>query len=167
MASWTVFEPERTTPGNLAAADRSVFVKDGFNLAAFLIAPVWLLWRRMWLVFLFWLAAEIALAVIGRLLHFDETLRGVIALLFSLCASLEANALRAWTLRRKGWRFKGLAVGHNLPEAELRHFAERNLVEPAPPAPTRPRTPPPGPSRPHEGHAGVLGVFPQPEGPRS
>ncbi|WP_413991334.1 DUF2628 domain-containing protein [Labrys okinawensis] len=165
MASWYVFEPPKTLPDTAEAAGKALFIKDGFSIGAFLLGPFWLLWRRMWLVFLFWLVAQIALLLIARVLHFDERLAGLVSLLFSLCVSLEANALRAWTLRRKGWRFLGLALGHSLVEAEQRHFSERTLVEPPKPLPpARPRHP--GPTRPHEGHDGVLGVFPDVQGSR-
>jgi Protein of unknown function (DUF2628) len=160
MASWYVFEPPGTVPHTVEAGAKTLFIKDGFSIGAFLLGPVWLLWRRMWLVLLFWLAAEIALLVIARLLHFDGRLAGFVTLLFNICVSLEANALRAWTLRGKGWRFLGLTVGRTITEAEQRHFAERTIIEPAKPKPpSRPLHP--GPTRPHEGHGGVLGVFPQ------
>jgi len=166
MASWYVFEPAATVPDTVDAARKAVFVKDGFSIGAFLFGPLWLLWRRMWLVFLFWLLAEIVLLLIARALHFDERLQGIVSLLFSICVSLEANALRAWTLRRKSWRFMGIAVGHKLDEAEQRHFATRTIIEPQRPTPPPARSLPPGPTRPHEGHGGVLGVFPEPQGMR-
>ena len=30
--------------------ERFVFVRDGFHFWAFLLAPLWLLWHRLWLV---------------------------------------------------------------------------------------------------------------------
>jgi len=167
MASWYVFEPPKTVPDTLDAANKAVFVKDGFSIGSFLLTPFWLLWQRMWLVFLFWLAAQVALLVLTLVFHLDEGISGVVSLLFSLCFALEANALRAWTLRGKGWRFMSIAVGHDLAEAEQRHFAERVIIEPAQPiAPPPPRSSHPGPTRPGEGHGGVLGVFPEPQGTR-
>ena len=131
--SWSVFEPRHAAPETLAAADKSVFVKDGFSVGALLFAPIWLLWQRMWLVFLFWLVARIALSGIGIAFHFSDTLMTVLTLVFAVGFALEANQLRAWTLRGKGWRFTGVACGQDQTEAEYRHFVGR-VLNAAPPA---------------------------------
>jgi hypothetical protein len=165
MASWSVFEPPATAPGTLAAADKSQFVKDGFSFGAFLVTPIWLLWRRMWLVFLLWLAGEIVVSGIGLALHLGEQATSILSLLFTVGFAIEANALRAWTLSRKGWRFAGIVCGRNLAEAEYRHFGGRSFAEPEAPLPPQgPRAV--GPSGPDDSHRGVLGVFPEPEGIR-
>ena len=38
-----------------------MFVRDGFSLWAFLLAPLWLLWRRLWLVLLLYVVVMAAL----------------------------------------------------------------------------------------------------------
>lgn len=170
MPSWFVFEPAKTAPGTLAAADKSVFVKDGFSLGAFLVTPVWLLWRKMWLVFLAWLALQVALAVLTTMLSLDQRAAGIVSLLVSLCFALEANALRSWTMRREGWRFAGIASGQSLDEAEQRHFEGRSIASPNPPASGQvlPGHEFPGPWSSalgqSSGSPGVLGVFPEPHG---
>ncbi|MDQ0395639.1 DUF2628 domain-containing protein [Labrys monachus] len=166
MASWTVFEPRATAPGTLAAADGSVFVKDGFSLPAFLFAPLWLLWQRMWLAFLFWLAAEVVLRAVAFALHMGDMWAAGLSLLFAWLFALEAGALRCWTLRRKGWRLAGIACGHDLTEAESRHFEGRMPPPSAPPAPPAASSPA-GPTRPDAGHGAVLGLFPEPWGART
>jgi hypothetical protein len=176
MPSWFVFEPAKTAPGTLEAADKAVFVKDGFSLGAFLVTPVWLLWRRMWLVFLAWLALQVALAVLTSALSLDQRAAAIISLLVSLCFALEANALRSWTMRRQGWRSTGIASGHTLDEAEQRHFEGRSLASPAVPNQPAPGQGTPNPEFPgpwssalgHSGGSpGVLGVFPEPHGTKS
>ena len=173
MPSWFVFEPAKTASGTLEAADKSVFVKDGFSLGAFLVTPVWLLWRKMWLVFLAWLALQVAIAVLTSVLSLDQRAAAIVSLLVSLCFALEANALRSWTMRRQGWRFTGIASGHSLDEAEQRHFEGRPLASPV--APNQPApgqhtssTEFPGPWSSSVGQSGgspgVLGVFPEPHG---
>lgn len=173
MPSWFVFEPAKTAPDTLEAADKSVFVKDGFSFGAFLVTPVWLLWRRMWLVFLAWLGLQVALAVLTSTLSLDQRAAGIVSLLVSLCFALEANALRAWTMRRQGWRFTGVATGHTLQEAEQRHFEGRSLVAPAAANPPAAGPRPPGQDFPgpwssalgrNGGSPNVLGVFPEPHG---
>ncbi|MBP0582212.1 DUF2628 domain-containing protein [Labrys sp. LIt4] len=179
MPSWFVFEPAKTAPDTLEAADKSVFVKDGFSLGAFLVTPVWLLWRRMWLVFLAWLGLQVALAVLTSTFSLDQRAAGIVSLLVSLCFALEANALRAWTMRRQGWRFTGIASGHTLDEAEQRHFEGRTINLPNPPAAgqswlgrskhgqatsDRDFVGPWSTPAPSSGSPSVLGVFPEPHG---
>ena len=168
MASFTVFEPGGTMPGSLEAADRAVFVRDGFSFAAFLFAPFWLLWRRMWLPFLLWLAFEVVLRLIGIAFHLDGAWWTALLALFAWAFALEANGLRCWTLRRRGWRFAGIACGHDLAEAESRHFEGRTFSGPdAPPFRPPPPQPPPVPPRRDAGQGAVLGLFPEPWGTRS
>ena len=53
MPVYTVHEPPPRDSDDAAdAADRFVFVRDGFSFWAFLFAPLWMLWHRLWLVLL-------------------------------------------------------------------------------------------------------------------
>jgi len=45
MASFSVFAP----PDAQMAPEKIVFLRDGFSTPAFLLGPVWLLWKRAWL----------------------------------------------------------------------------------------------------------------------
>jgi hypothetical protein len=156
MASWTVFEPPGAAPNSFEAADGSAFVKDGWCWPALLIPPVWLLWRRMWLVFLGWLAVMVAITLVGRLAGTPDALTGGIEILFALWFALEANALRRWTLAGKGWRFAGIATGSDRVEAEHRFFERRPAATPLAPAATS--------GLPRHQAEPVLGVFPEPWG---
>ena len=50
MPTYTVHAPP-PTPGRTARdPERFVFVRDGFHFWAFLLAPLWLLAQRLWLV---------------------------------------------------------------------------------------------------------------------
>ena len=67
MAVYTVHEP--LPRKNEAAADpeRFTFVRDGFYFWAFLLGPLWMLWRRLWLVTLIYFAISSACkSVCGR-----------------------------------------------------------------------------------------------------
>ncbi len=157
MASFSVFEPPATQPGSFEAADASAFVKDGFCWPALFVPPVWLIWRRMWLVFLCWLAASVAMSVAAaRLGLMDCVVLGIEAL-FAVWFALEANAFRRWTLTRKGWRFAGIATGVDLVDAEHRFFARARSVA-LPPA-RRDVAAAPSAPRPAEP---VIGLFPEP-----
>lgn len=125
MASWSVYEPPGTEPGSIASADGSVFVKDGWSWGALLVPPVWLLWRRMWLVFLAWLAVALVFGAVETVLNAGTAVTGWAEALFALWFALEANAMRQWTLARNGWRSAGIATGSDRVDAEHRFFARR------------------------------------------
>jgi Protein of unknown function (DUF2628) len=126
MATWLAYQPPEDTAD--AAAQKTVFIKDGLSLGALAIPAIWLLFRRMWVVFLAWLAASIAIALL------IPSLGPVVALLstvFTIGFALEANTLRGWTLERKGYRLVGIVDADTRDDAEVRHFARPvSLVAP-------------------------------------
>jgi hypothetical protein len=158
MASYSVFEPPGSEPQSFEASERSAFVKDGWCWPALLFPPIWLLWRRMWLVFLFWLTVVVAIGVAGTLIALSDGALAILDTVFALWFALEANAMRRWTLARNGWRFAGIATGADRVDAEHRFFS-RSTSESVVPArlPPRPRTAGAASS----GEA-VLGMFPEP-----
>jgi hypothetical protein len=125
MASFSVLEPPGTEPGSFAAADRSAFVKDGWCWPALFVPPIWLLWRRMWLVFLFWLVVVVAIGALSAISDLPDGASSLVTLAFFCWFALEANALRRWTLLSRGWRFAGLATGADRSDAEYRFFERR------------------------------------------
>ncbi|MBZ8133554.1 DUF2628 domain-containing protein [Afifella sp. IM 167] len=151
------------------AAERAAFVKDGFNWPALFIPFLWLLFRRMWWVFLLYLVASAA--IVGLDYVAGDTAATWVGIAFSLYFALEANNLRRWSLERGGWREVGAASGRNEEEAALRFFAGRaaedepSLGRPAP----QPRTlsrgdsapPPVPPRRADRDDPPVMGLFPE------
>jgi hypothetical protein len=141
-----------------------LFVRDGFSFWAFLLAPLWMLWHRMWLVLVAYLV--LAGGLLAVLLVVGASLTAVIAagLLISLLVGLEAGTLRRVTLRRRGWKEVGLVSGNDREVAERRFFATWRHdgaaapaaagVAPAPPPSRAPQTAP------------VIGLFPEPGGQR-
>ncbi|WP_153771663.1 DUF2628 domain-containing protein [Labrenzia sp. CE80] len=101
-------------------ADRLVFVADRFSWAAFVISIVWIIWHRMWLVLLGYLAITLALEVTAAFA--GGIAPAVAAFAVALLFGFEANGLRRWTMERSGWRVLGLACGSDQTEAELRFF---------------------------------------------
>ncbi|WP_063301695.1 DUF2628 domain-containing protein [Pseudovibrio sp. WM33] len=96
------------------------FVKDGFSWWAMLFPLLWSLYNRMWLVFLGYLAAIIALVFIAE--AFGSTTGGFITVLATLFFAMEAGFLKSWSLRRKNWQTVGFITAANLDEAEIRFF---------------------------------------------
>ena len=60
MPVYTVHAPV-ANGADLAAADRFVFVRDGFHFWAAVASVIWLLWHRLWLVLIGWIVVMIAI----------------------------------------------------------------------------------------------------------
>src|SRR5918998_2801474 len=113
--------------------DRFVFIRDGFYFWAFLLTPLWMLYRRLWLVLIGYLLLSGALAFGLPPLGLGGGPAFAIQLLLSILIGLEAGALRRWTLRRHKWREAGLVSADNHEGAERRFFDAWARDEPAVP----------------------------------
>jgi uncharacterized protein DUF2628 len=166
MAVYTVHQPPGHHADPLPDAERIVFVRDGFSFWAFLVAPIWMLWHRMWLVLLGYVvvlaAADTALSMIGA----SRTTISVIALFISLLVGLEGSTLRRFSLRRGGFGNVGIVSGADREDAERRFF-ETWLSEPRSASSAgAPLAPPPVPAASTTVHGShtpdVIGLFPEP-----
>jgi len=173
MAIYTVHEPPvRLAAAAPTAADRFIFVRDGFSVWAFLFAPLWMLWHRAWLVLISYVVLWVGLAVLLKALGASGFAIGVVGLLISLLIGLEAGTLRRLALSRRGWSNVGVVSGHDIEDAERRFF-DSWLRQ----ASSRTGAPPPsagaaGPATmmsavPRAPHVpDVVGLFPEPGGQR-
>jgi hypothetical protein len=110
------------------SGDDLVFVKEGFCWPALFFPLLWPLWHRLWLVALLVLAASLALEAVTVELGWPDATVGVLTLAGAVLFAAEANDLRRWTLRRRGWRELAVASGRGLAEAERRFFALHMLT---------------------------------------
>jgi len=169
MPVYTVHEPLPRKDEISADPERYVFVRDGFYFWAFLLAPLWMLWWRLWLVTLLYLIVAFALQAGLWALGADPTLRTIAGLLLGLLVGFEAGTLRRWTLTRRGWRILGVVVGDDLEMAE-RHFYAAWLPVDKQPSPSQPLLPPPDKMSPSRERAretlkearDIIGLFPEP-----
>ena len=156
MTTYMVFEPPAGRGDPAARAERIVFVPDRFSWGAFLLAPLWMLWRRLWLIFLAYLMLMAAVMVGLRFAGVGPDARFLVMALIALLVGFEAANLRRWALLRDSWRERGPIIGHDLAAAERRFFDAYVAAEgPAKPAPAAPPA-----SRPAA--SDVIGLFPQP-----
>jgi hypothetical protein len=161
MKVFTVHEPAGLKGRSAAAARRVVFVKEGFSWPAFLVAPLWLVYQRMWWVLLGLLAVGVALAGLERWLRLDSSLTTFVEIALLLLFALEANNLRRWNLRRRGYRLRAVVTGRDREECERRFFATWLAEMPAEPERAVSRTVPPAVA--HRSTS-VIGMFPEPGG---
>lgn len=171
MSIYTVHEPPAKADQSQPDPERFVFVRDGFSFWAFLLAPLWMLRHRLWLVLLGYVIVIVALQVGLRLIGASATVMVVAGALVSLLVGFEAATLRRFTLGRRRWKNVGIVVGDDVESAERRFFdawmsgsrvnsaaaggASRAPSPLAPSVPTARRSSP-----------DVIGLFPQPGAPR-
>ena len=113
-----------------------LFVKEGFAWPAFFFPFIWLPARGLWLAFLLYVVALVALGLVEWAFNLDGSSVFGLYVLLSLCLGLEGNGLRRRAALRRGYVEEGVSVGRSLEEAELRYFARSTNL----PASTEPRS---------------------------
>lgn len=111
-------------PADPGGAEDTVFVREGFSFWAFLFQVLWALYHRLWLVALGFLVIGVAGEVLSGLPGLPEGASFVIGLGIAVLIGAEANNLRRWTLRRRGYKHVDVVAAHDLDEAEIRYFGE-------------------------------------------
>ena len=86
MVTYTVHEHEDGSGGLAERADKIVFVKEGFALAALVFPIPWLLYHRMWFVLAGFIAVILALQAGIAVVDLTEPDQGL-ALLLRMLAS--------------------------------------------------------------------------------
>jgi Protein of unknown function (DUF2628) len=173
MPVYTVHAPVADGTDARNAADRFVFVRDGFYFWAFLAAPVWLAWHRLWLALLGYLVVAVGGTVALALLHASAGTRFTVMLLIALLTGFEAASLWRWTLSRRKWRQFDIVVGDDEETAERRFFDrwtakqrvfdnDQSAVDRGAPPPTRDIPGQPFSRPPPSAHSDIIGLFPQP-----
>ena len=171
MAVYTVHQPP-ARGASARDAERFVFVRDGFSFCAFIAAPLWMLWHRMWLVFAAYVVIAVGLIAGRAALGVSPAALVVVGLSVAILIGLESSTLRRFTLRQRGWNNVGVVSGDDVEDAERRFFGawlrEAPSRQPAasrpPPLPAASSAPASAPraARPPD----VIGLFPEPGGRR-
>ncbi|MGH6664589.1 MAG: DUF2628 domain-containing protein [Pseudolabrys sp.] len=165
MPTYTVHEPPPRQGEATSAPERFVFVRDGFYVWAFLLAPVWLLWRRLWLAFAIYLIVSIALGVGLRLIGAPASVEFFADLVVALLIGFEASTIWRRKLAWHEWKTAGFVVGDDAETAERRFYAKWVKRAGEVPAPMDPHYSTPVP-RAAPASSEVIGLFPEPERPR-
>jgi hypothetical protein len=158
MPAFAVFEPPVRANRPVANhAERFVFLRERFSWGAFLFGPLWMIWRRLWLVLFIYVVAMALIEYGLRRFGIASSARFAVYFLVALLVGMEAATLRRWTLLRRGWRERGVVVADDLEMAERRFFDSWSAEKSMPPPP-----PPPPPPYAPVSSAGVIGLFPEP-----
>jgi hypothetical protein len=162
---YTVYEPPGGDESDVASrAEKIAFVKDGFSWLAFFVPVLWLIFQRMWLELIAFLVVIGGVSWAFGTQDPGKALAGWVVLGLTVLFAFEANDLRGWKLRRRGYQFAGVAAGRD------RYAAERSFFEGWLPQQRRstpslspvPKSPAGKPAKPPRGDGDeVIGLFPQ------
>ncbi len=158
MTVFTVHQPAPRKSEDTAPPERFAFVRDGFYFWAFLLGPLWMLSRRLWLVLVIYLVGMAAIQAALWALGVSGVVKFAVAVLIAVLVGCEAGTLRRWSLRRR-WTNVGLVVAPTQEAAERRFFESWSADSASPP----PAAAPPQSSRMPEPAPGVIGLFPEPQ----
>jgi hypothetical protein len=163
MPAFAVLEPPAYQYVAIEHAERFMFLPEKFSLAAFLFGPLWMIWRRLWVVAIFYLVGVGLVAYGLRLLGISWIATALVFGLIHLLIGLDATSLVRWTRLRHGWRECGIVIADDLDMAERRFFdnttALRALAKPS-------SVPAGGPAAAQTSNPDIIGLFPQPGGGR-
>jgi hypothetical protein len=161
MAIYTVHAPASSAADFRTAPDKVVFVRDGFYFWAFVAAILWLIWNRLWLALLAYIAISVVAEIGMRWIGVGADGRFIVMMVFALLVGLEAGSLRRWKLSRGKWRQLDVVVADNEEAAERRFFDRwtgktgRNSESGTPSLPPLPRAS-------LSSQDDVVGFFPEP-----
>lgn len=164
MTAYYVYEPASEAPSVSARAEQLDFVKDGISWPALIVPAFWLIYHRMWIELLVYLAAYGALGWAMTYSQNGADFLAWVGLALTLLLAFEANDLRRYALERRGYRQLGVAIGSSREAAELSFF--RAWL----PEQSNSTRPPNRPSKKREATVGtapnqaeeVIGLFPRP-----
>jgi Protein of unknown function (DUF2628) len=166
MAIYTVHQPPLKRDEERRGPDRFLFVRDGFYFWAFVFGPIWMLYRRLWLVLIGYVVVAAVMHVCLFLLGAPPGAMVAAQFLLAILIGLEAGTLRRWTLHRRGWRNLGVVAAHRAEEAERRFFDTWEGDEPAAPM-SKPFLPATSPlARRRDSSDDIVGLFPEPRAQR-
>src|ERR1700728_828397 len=169
MSAYTVHEPPLRAGASASDVERFAFVRDGFSLWSFLLAPLWMLRHRRGLVLIGYVVVAGAIEIPVRLSGAPAGAASLIGILLGFLVGFEVGTLRRFTLNRRGWKNLGVVSCDDLEDAERRFFdawlQRKNSPSGAPHAPT-PGPASAAPTRRGPPGSGVIGLFPEPGAPR-
>jgi hypothetical protein len=105
-----------------SAAERSVFVRQAFDRMAFLLTPLWAIWRGLWRMLGLWALWAAFVGGVTYALRLDAAAASLVYAIGALAFGLEADRAREDALSRRGMLLQGLSVGETARDAERIYF---------------------------------------------
>ena len=115
-----VFEPSAAPEGTPSEAAR--FVRDAFAKWAVLFPYLWLFRHGLWIFGLLTLGLWLATGALAEATGL-RVAGGILPILLGCLVALEGPSLRAWKLRRKGYREKAVVEAEDEDEAPILYYA--------------------------------------------
>ncbi|MGH7005492.1 MAG: DUF2628 domain-containing protein [Alphaproteobacteria bacterium] len=100
----------------------AVFVREGFNWAAFIFTWIWALACGLWIPAAILFAGDLIVAFAADGIGLDSNSQFFVALGWHLVVGFVAEDLRRWQLRMRGYALAEIVAGENLSAAERRFF---------------------------------------------
>lgn len=122
MKIYTVHHRQEASGSLTGLGEDAILVKEGFSWPAFLVPLIWLVYKRMWIVLPFYIAATAGLTMLAQSAVVVESAVFVGNLALNLILGLQGNDLYRWTLQRRRYREHAVVLGQNLVTAEQRYF---------------------------------------------
>jgi hypothetical protein len=119
---YTVHHRQEASGSLIGLAEDAILVKEGFSWPAFFVPLIWLVYKRMWIVLAFYIAATVALMVFAQGAVVPDSAIFVGSFALNLILGLQGNDLYRWTLGRRRYREQAVVIGRNLVAAEQRYF---------------------------------------------
>lgn len=121
MAIFTVHLPP-TPSGAAPAAEKIVFLRDGFSWPAFFFGPFWLLWKRAWIAAAAWALLLTLDGLVAWKFNVSREAASWISLALAAWLGFEGGRVVAWSLARRGYVESDVVVGDDEEEAEAIFF---------------------------------------------
>lgn len=100
-----------------------VFVREGFAWGGLIFGWLWLLYRRLWIPLILWIAAAVLLGAFAEATGMDQAVPVIVAFVMQLWLGFEGNDLRRWVLDRKAYVEVDVVAAPNRAEAERTFFS--------------------------------------------
>ncbi len=122
LRSYSVHEPPRPAADRVTRAEALEFIKDGFVFPAFVLPPLWLAARGIWLGTLAYGLAAIVIALVTAWLDLSLLWPALALLGVHLLFGLEADEFHRNHLAARGWDTVGHVTGTGALDCERRFY---------------------------------------------
>jgi hypothetical protein len=104
------------------ASEKPEFVREVFNIYAFIFGTLWALYNRLWIEAFMIFMVIATLAIADQRNWLDAQYIMVLNIAFSTIIGFQANDLKRGALARRGYVMSDVVVGDNELRAQQRYF---------------------------------------------